>query len=362
MSLEEYGWNGYFADVFATCAGPGLEPARIVFEDNVGYRAHAECGDVSARISGRLRHDSQSREDLPAVGDWVAIKVSDRDRDRLATIHAVLPRRSRFVRKVAGAKTEQQIVGANIDTVLLVTALNSDFTVRRIERYLLLAQESGAEPVIVLSKADLCENVARIMDEVSHVVRDVPVHSVSVFEEDGVNSLRPYFRPGETVALLGSSGVGKSTLINFLLGFDRQKIADIRESDGRGKHTTRHRELILLPQGGLVLDTPGMRELQLWEGSEGLRETFEDIEAIALTCRFSNCGHESEPGCAIREAVAAGVLDRARLDSYVKLQKEVRSFEIRHDALARRANQQKWKKLSREAKDRARLKRGGGGS
>ena len=362
MSLEEYGWNGYFADVFATCSGSGLEPARIIFEDNVGYRAHAEFGEVSARISGRLRHESQSREELPAVGDWVAIRVSDRDRDRWATIHAVLPRRSRFVRKVAGARTEQQIVGANIDTVLLVTALNSDFTLRRIERYLLLAQESGAEPVIVLSKADLCENVARMMDEVSPAVRGVPVHSISVLEEGGVNSIRPYFRPGETVALLGSSGVGKSTLINHLLGFDRQKTAEIRESDGRGKHATRNRELILLPQGGLVLDTPGMRELQLWEGAEGLRETFEDVEAIALTCRFSNCGHESEPGCAIREAVAAGILDRARLDSYVKLQKEISSFEIRHDALARRVNQQKWKKLSREARERAKVKRGGEGS
>ena len=362
MRLEEYGWNGFFADAFAASAGPGFEPARVVFEDNVGYRVQAECGEVTARISGRLRHDSESREQLPAVGDWVVIKISDRDRERFATIHSVLPRRSKFVRKVAGARTEQQIVGANIDTVLLVTALNSDFTLRRIERYLLLAQESGAEPVVVLSKADLCDNVARVTADVVHTVHHVPVHSVSIYGDIGIDSIRPYLRAGETVALLGSSGVGKSTLINHLLGFDRQKTRDIRESDGRGRHATRHRELILLPQGGLVLDTPGMRELQLWEGAEGLRETFDDIEAIALTCRFSDCGHESEPGCAIREAVEAGILDRERFWSYVKLQKEIRSFEIRHDARARRTNQQKWKQLTKAARDRARLKRGGEGS
>ena len=194
------------------------------------------------------------------------------------------------------------------------------------------------------------------------VAGDVPVHAVSVQTREGIDSVRSYLRVGETVALLGSSGVGKSTLINHLLGYDRQQIKDVRESDGRGQHATRHRELILLPDGGLVVDTPGMRELQLWEGTEGLHQTFEDVETISLACRFSNCTHEREPGCAVRESLESGALESERFESYLKLQREIRSFEVRHNDLAKRVNRQKWKKLTKMAKERARIKRDGNGS
>jgi ribosome biogenesis GTPase len=360
MTLEKLGWNTFFADAFTPFAEAGFVPGRVVFEDNLGYRVQTADGEVPAKITGKLRYEAQDREQLPAVGDWVALKTSSKASN--AMVHAVLPRRSRFARKVAGARTEQQIVGANIDTVLIVTSLNSDFSVRRVERYLLLARESGADPVVVLSKADLCDDVESAIESVREAAGEVAVYAVSARTGQGIENVRSYLRIGETVALLGSSGVGKSTLINHLLGYERQQIKEIRESDGRGQHATRHRELILLPDGGLVLDTPGMRELQLWGGTEGLQQTFVDVEAISLGCRFSDCTHEREPGCAVREALESGALESGRLESYFKLQREIRSFEVRHNDLASRLNRQKWKKLTKQAKERARTKRGGDGS
>lgn len=356
--LAKYGWNEHFAAAFRERAEPGWVPGRVLFEDNLGYRLATEAGERGAIVAGRLRYEAASRVDLPAVGDWVGATLSAADR---AVIQAVLPRRSSFTRKVAGSRSEAQIVGANIDTVFLLTSLNQDFNPRRIERYLTLAWESGASPVIVLTKADLCPDVDAMVGEAEQAARGVPVHAVSVRSGVGLGELEVYLRAGETLALLGSSGVGKSTLINHWLGFKRQRVREVRMHDDRGQHATRHREMILLPGGALVIDTPGMRELQLWDAAEGIELAFEDVEALAAECRFSDCRHESEPRCAVREALDEGRLARARFESYLKLRSELESFRARHDEFARRQIRQHWKRLTREAKARARSKRDGSG-
>ena len=353
--LSNYGWNEFFELHFQPYSTSGYKAGRVVLEYNHLYRVYSEQGELLADVAGKLRHEAASRADLPVVGDWVV--VQPRSAEAKATIHAVLPRQSKFVRKVSGSRTEEQIVGANIDTVFLVTSLNQDFNLRRLERYLVVALESGASPVIVLSKADLCDEVEEQLTEIQTVAKNVPVHAISVIHQDGLEVLKPYFRHGRTVALLGSSGVGKSTLINHLIGRDIQKVREVREHDGRGQHTTTHRELILLPQGGLVLDTPGMRELQLWDGEESLHRAFNDIEELARSCYFSDCQHQDEPRCAVREALAEGRIEAARYQSYEKLQKELKHVALKQDANAQITEKKKWKKLSRLASQRAQTKR-----
>ena len=351
--LTTFGWDEFFEANFKTYAGSGYTPGRVALEHKNLFRVYTQYGEALAEISGKLRHEAVNRSDLPAVGDWVVIR--SRPEGGRVMIHAVLPRRTSFVRKIAGSRTEEQIVGANIDTVFLVTSLNQDFSLRRIERYLIIAWESGASPIIILSKSDLCDPVAGRISEVQAVTPGVPVHAVSVVTGRGLHEIAQYFKYGKTVALLGSSGVGKSTLINHLTGDDHLKVQTVREHDDRGKHTTTHRELILLPGGGLVLDTPGMRELQLWDGR--LQLVFEEIEALAGTCFFSDCGHQDEPRCAVREALEAGTIDTGRYESYEKLQKELKYLARRRDKLSEIIEKKKWKKLSRVASERARLKR-----
>jgi ribosome biogenesis GTPase len=339
--LETLGWSPHFDGHFSAYREQGLEPARVALEHQHIYRVYSGRDEPLAHVSGRLRHRAAARCEYPAVGDWVAIErgaVGHR-----ATIHGVLPRLSRFSRKAAGDVTEEQVVAANLDTVFLVSGLDRDFNLRRIERYVVTAREGGTSPVIVLNKSDLCDHPAHAVAEVSRVAAGVPIHAVSSRARAGLDALEPYLSRGHTVALLGSSGVGKSTLINALLGVDRQRTHEVRLKDGRGRHTTATRELIVLPQGGLLIDTPGMRELQLWEGDAAVGDTFDDIEAIAPGCHFRDCRHDSEPRCAVKAAVDRGDLPADRLSSYQRLRREIEHVERKVDQRAATEEKRRWK-------------------
>lgn len=339
MSLERYGWNDFFAASFAPYARQGYAAGRVFLQHNKIYMLYTEEGEMPSEVSGRVLYEAATREELPAVGDWVAIRVRREERKTKATIHAVLPRCSKFSRKVAGSKTDEQVVAANIDTLFLVTGLDNDFNVRRIERYLLMASESGARAVVVLNKADVAQDAAEKRLEVERIALDVPVVLMSAQQGEGIEALLPYVGAGQTVSLMGSSGVGKSTITNKLLGKDTQKVQEVRAGDERGKHTTTHRELIILPTGGLIIDTPGMRELQLLVRDRGLRDTFEDIQALGQQCYFRDCKHEGEPDCAVRAALESGELNAERYDNYRKMQQEMAELAARQKHRSSNAEQ-----------------------
>ncbi|BAZ05934.1 ribosome small subunit-dependent GTPase A [Calothrix sp. NIES-3974] len=345
MNLELWGWSDFFANHFAPYRQQGFSVARVVIECRNSYILQSENAEISAEITGKLRYRASDRQDFPAVGDWVVIRT--REKEGTATIHEILPRKSKFSRKAAGSETTEQIVATNIDTVFLVSGLDGDFNPRRIERYLILAWESGANPVIVFNKADVCPNLENCLAEVESIALGVPIMTISAATNQGLETLQPYLRPGQTVALLGSSGVGKSTITNQLLGETVQAVQTVRQGDSRGKHTTTYRELLRLPTGGLIIDTPGMRELQIWSGEEGISESFADIAELAQQCRFRDCQHEHEPGCAVRQALQEGSLDASRFANYQKLQKEIKYMERKQDQREYLAEKEKWKKITK---------------
>ena len=348
-ALEVLGWTDRFASAFQAHAAPDVLPGRVALEHQHIYRVLSERGEHLARVAGKMRHEASTAVEYPAVGDWVALRT--RPDELRSTILAILPRRSRFSRKVAGDTTREQVVAANIDTVFLTTGLDGDFSLRRIERYLVTAWESGAQPVVLLTKADLCDETDARVREVEEVASGAPVHATSARQNDGLEILGQYLGPGRTVALLGSSGVGKSTLINRLLGREQQRTAEVSAYKARGRHTTTNRELILLPGGGLVIDTPGLREIQLWDVGGSISATFADIETLAAGCRFGDCRHDTEPRCAVRRAVEEGTLGADRLESYLKLRREADHVAEKQDKLAQLQNKRKWKIIHKAARN-----------
>ncbi|MFQ5741032.1 MAG: ribosome small subunit-dependent GTPase A [Acidobacteriota bacterium] len=355
MRLSEYGWTPFFSQRFHGHAAKGLRAGRVVLEHRGIYHLQAGEGEVRASLAGRFRHHAEKAEDRPAVGDWVAFR--SRSTGGSASIHAVLPRRTKLSRKVAGSRTEEQVVAANLDTVFLVMGLDGDFNLRRMERLLTVAWESGAGPVIVLNKEDLAPHPLARRTETETIAPGVPVVLVSGLKKRGLDQLLTYLSAGETAALVGSSGVGKSTLLNCLCGSEVMPTREVRIRDQRGRHTTTHRQLFKLPNGELIIDSPGVREIQLWSRGETLHNTFEDIDALATHCRFGDCSHQGEPGCAVLSAVDEGSLSMERLHNFLSLQRELRYLERRQDEGAQRAQKKKWKVIHR-AMRRHKLDRG----
>lgn len=341
---------------FEPFAARGLTPGRVIVQQRGLYRLATEQGELSAEVSGRFVHEA-GEAGFPVTGDWAACAA--RPREGAATIHALLPRASLFVRKQAGPGQAAQAVAANVDLALLVASLNGDLNPRRLERYLAVAWESGATPLVVLTKADDCPDIEAAVAEVERVAIGVDVHAVSAVTGQGLDAVAQRLLPGRTAVLLGSSGVGKSTLVNALAGREIMAVGEIRAHDERGRHTTTHRELIRLPSGALMLDTPGMRELGLWDAEAGLAATFGDvereIEALSAGCRYRNCGHRKEPGCAVREAVEDGRLDEGRWRSWVKLQRELAHLDRREDPAAMAAHRKHWISISKA--NRAEMRR-----
>ncbi len=354
-SLNGWGWNSYFEALWRGGDWKNAVPARVVGQQRKFWCAAGDFGECWAEASGKLRLAADEGADWPAVGDWVVAELHGED--ATAVIQEVLPRRSKFVRKMAGKKMAEQVIATNVDTALLVSALDGDFNPRRVERYLAQCWESGARPVIVLNKADACEGARVKAVELERVAIGTEVCVVSAKTGQGFGELEEFLRPGSTLVLLGSSGVGKSTIANRLLGQMVQEVQPVRESDSRGRHTTTSRELFALQGGALLMDTPGLREMQLWDAEQGVAQTFADIDALAAHCRFGDCRHEREPGCAVQAALSAGTLDPARLENRRKLLREQEFFRRKMDPEARAEHHQRIKQLMRGVREMYRHKK-----
>jgi len=352
MIINDYGWNSFFEEQFNNNTNKNCAVGRIIADYGQKLRIASNTGE-------RLLDRPVNKPELQlAVGDWVVMESTWGDFDGgTFCITGVLKRTTKFSRAAAGPELKEQIVAANVDTVFLVQSLNKDFNMRRLERYLISAWESGALPVVILTKADICEDIADKLAEVNRTAAGVEVYTVSAVSGEGIDEIKKFLGPGKTVALLGSSGVGKSTLVNTLAGVELLKTQTIREDDSKGRHTTTHRELVLLPDGGLILDTPGMRALCLWESDTGVGIMFGDIEELIETCRFHDCTHGNEPGCAVREALEEGKLEAKRWESFLKLQKELRHLEAKKVGKERMQEKQWGKQIAKFQKDFYRVKR-----
>ncbi len=354
QDLRAIGATGEVRAGFDSYASRGLALGRVSIVHRDQYRLYTEEGEVRAQAIGALLYHAASPSELPAVGDWVA---AQRVGAGEAMIHAVLPRRMTLSRRAAGRPEQEQIMATNIDVILIVCGLDHDFNPRRIERYVTLAQDSGAEAAIVLNKSDVAGNLAARIEEAKRIARGARVLAISARSAPGINELKKLWEQGQTVALLGSSGAGKSTIVNRLLGEERQHVQEVRETDSRGRHTTTFRELVPLAGGGALIDTPGMRELQLWASAETVDEAFDDIAELARGCRFRDCGHGNETDCAVQAALFEGTLDDARWRNYRKLRAEAAFHERKTDAQAALAQKQLWKKIHKQMRHAGRSTR-----
>lgn len=338
MILNKLGWNKKYEKEFNKINKEGYLPSRIVREEKGSYYVRYEKGECIAQVSGKLRYNAKKISNFPSVGDWVAIKLINNGEK--AIIYELMTRKSSFTRKspvsggrknrdvygrkiTFGGATEEQVIAANIDIIFLVMSLDDNFNLRRLERYLLIAWNSGAKPIIFLNKTDMCNDLEDKLRKVEDIAKGVKIHCISALNEEGIDELKKYISEGKTIGLFGSSGVGKSTIINCLVGYNKLLTGVVREGDNKGRHTTIWRELVMIPTGGILIDTPGMRELQVWSEKEDLNELFKDIKELESQCKFNDCSHSKEPGCAIKKALEDGTLDRKRYDNYLIMQLEV---------------------------------------
>ena len=342
-SLKSLGWNSFFEENSKSFKEKGLSFARVITEHKERYIIATEIGDLQAEVTGKLLYSSESAAVLPKVGDWVAVVIYEDEMK--AIIHDLLPRKSVFGRKASGKKIQEQVIASNIDILFVVQSLDSNYNLRRLERYLTMAYEGNMEPVIILNKSDLCHDLNEKLQEVKNIFHNINSLAISAQTGFGINFIKELITEGKTCALVGSSGVGKSSIINSILGYNKQKVNDVRISDLKGKHTTTTRDLIILPCGGMIIDTPGMREFQLWNTEDGLESAFTEIEKLSPGCRFNDCSHIHETGCAVLNALQSGELSRERYDSYLKLRKEAEWIKRKTDPDEMKKHEQKWKKI-----------------
>jgi ribosome biogenesis GTPase len=351
MTLRRLGWNPEFAKLFAPYQAKGWVPARLIRESPINFGAFLGDGEeIDVVLSGRVWHAAGCDAELPAVGDWVAVELGGENEDHV--IRALLPRRTCFSRKMPGKSSEEQVIGANVDVVAVVTDAGPDFNIRRMERYFMLISRSGARAIVLVNKADLFppDQNAAAAREIAALWADAAVHVTSALNGEGLQVLKQYLRPGVTMCIVGSSGVGKSTLVNQLYGEDWQWVSEVNEVTGKGRHTTTSRELVPLPGGGMLIDNPGMREIQMWTDEQTLRESFADVEALAAACRFADCKHRKDAGCAIRAAVDSGRLDTGRYENFLNLENEIAALQKR--AQKRQMSVERWAKRNNRVKAR----------
>jgi ribosome biogenesis GTPase / thiamine phosphate phosphatase len=358
IRLEDLGWGPFFQQQLNRCNAPEIMPARVTEEMKGAYRVLSETGPLLASVRGRLLHQASASDELPASGDWVLVeRLPGESRGIIARL---LDRRTKLSRtrpspSPRSQRTEEQVLAANVDAVFVVGALNRDYNPRRIERYLAVTWESGARPVVVLNKADLRDDVTHLIGETEAIAPGVPVLATSTLTGDGIEAMRAQIAPGETAVFVGSSGVGKSSLLNCLLGDSTQVVRDIR-ADGKGRHTTTSRQLFLIPGGGVVIDTPGLRELTVWDAEAGLDRAFADVDAFAQECAFRDCRHAGEPGCAVRHAINEGDLPEERFASYRKLERELQFMARRQDKALEITERKRWKQIHKQNRERMKFR------